>query len=264
MLDVHPPHAPTHTWRDFLIHIATIVIGLLIAIGLEQTVEYFHHRHQVTETHEALRREREHNRLAFAIDTAAFRYGVETMKNNLLVLTFIQQHPGTPEEKLPGLLVWTATVGPAEQSAWLAAQQTGITSLMPRQEVADNEHIYKKLSKAGEASGQFWRAVNMAGHYAYLDPDPSHLTPAQVDQEIILTEDCIEANFRLGVELRNLNDDHPDFSPAPSWPELFSSIGGKRSEQDSHKLTIAHALTSARLAATRSALKQAEEVSAPN
>ena len=25
MLDVHPPHNPTHTWPDFLIHIATIV-----------------------------------------------------------------------------------------------------------------------------------------------------------------------------------------------------------------------------------------------
>ena len=46
MLDVHPPHASTHTWRDFFIHIATIVIGLLIAVGLEQTVEYVHHLHQ--------------------------------------------------------------------------------------------------------------------------------------------------------------------------------------------------------------------------
>ncbi len=34
MLDVHPPHAPTHTWKDFFIHIATIVIGLIIAVGL--------------------------------------------------------------------------------------------------------------------------------------------------------------------------------------------------------------------------------------
>ena len=46
MLDVHPPHSATHTWKDFFIHIATIVIGLLIAVGLEQGVEYMHHRHQ--------------------------------------------------------------------------------------------------------------------------------------------------------------------------------------------------------------------------
>ena len=46
MLDVHPPHAPTHTWKDFFIHIATIVIGLLIAVGLEQTVEAIHRQHE--------------------------------------------------------------------------------------------------------------------------------------------------------------------------------------------------------------------------
>ncbi len=39
MLDVHPPEHTPHTWRDFFLHIATIVIGLLIAIGLEQSVE---------------------------------------------------------------------------------------------------------------------------------------------------------------------------------------------------------------------------------
>src|ERR1700679_625980 len=46
MLDVHPPHETAHSWRDFFIHIATICIGLLIAIGLEQSVEAIHHRHQ--------------------------------------------------------------------------------------------------------------------------------------------------------------------------------------------------------------------------
>jgi hypothetical protein len=37
MLDVHVPH-PTHTWKDFFIHIATIVGDLLIAVGVEQLV----------------------------------------------------------------------------------------------------------------------------------------------------------------------------------------------------------------------------------
>jgi hypothetical protein len=45
MLEVHAPHEAAHTWKGFLIHIATIVIGLFIAVSLEQTVEYFHHRH---------------------------------------------------------------------------------------------------------------------------------------------------------------------------------------------------------------------------
>ena len=46
VLDFHPPHHAANSWRDFFVHIATIVIGLLIAVGLEQTVEWVHPRHQ--------------------------------------------------------------------------------------------------------------------------------------------------------------------------------------------------------------------------
>src|SRR6202049_139743 len=52
MLDVHAPHKAVHTWKDFFIHLATIVIGLLIAVGLEQTVEHIHDRFKVRETRE--------------------------------------------------------------------------------------------------------------------------------------------------------------------------------------------------------------------
>ena len=57
MLDVHAPHETIHGWKSFFIHIATISIGLLIAIGLEQTVETLHHRHQLYELHESLRQD---------------------------------------------------------------------------------------------------------------------------------------------------------------------------------------------------------------
>jgi uncharacterized coiled-coil protein SlyX len=57
MLDIHPPHHAATTWRDFFIHIATICVGLLIAIGLEQSVEALHHRHQGAELRESLHRE---------------------------------------------------------------------------------------------------------------------------------------------------------------------------------------------------------------
>jgi hypothetical protein len=50
MLDVHPPQHAVTTWRDFFIHMTAIVLGLLIAIGLEQSVEALHrldHRHEL-------------------------------------------------------------------------------------------------------------------------------------------------------------------------------------------------------------------------
>lgn len=30
MFDIHPPHQPTHMWKDLFIHIATITVGPLI------------------------------------------------------------------------------------------------------------------------------------------------------------------------------------------------------------------------------------------
>lgn len=39
MFDAHLAHHAATTWRDFFIHIITIVIGLLIAIGLGQTID---------------------------------------------------------------------------------------------------------------------------------------------------------------------------------------------------------------------------------
>jgi hypothetical protein len=45
MLDVHPPEQTPHNWHEFFIHIATIVVGLVIAVGLEQGVEAIHRQH---------------------------------------------------------------------------------------------------------------------------------------------------------------------------------------------------------------------------
>ena len=63
-----PAHHAASTWRDFFIHIATIVLGLLIAVGLEQTVEHLHQHYQLRETREALERERKANEKDWADD----------------------------------------------------------------------------------------------------------------------------------------------------------------------------------------------------
>ena len=68
MLDVHPPHEAAHTWKDFFIHIATICVGLLIAVGLEQSVEAIHHNHQRHQLEEDLRAEAEANQQVIARD----------------------------------------------------------------------------------------------------------------------------------------------------------------------------------------------------
>ncbi len=45
-MEIHKPHA-AKTWKEFFIELGTIVIGILIAIALEQTVDYFRHVNQL-------------------------------------------------------------------------------------------------------------------------------------------------------------------------------------------------------------------------
>jgi hypothetical protein len=46
-VDVHLPEKSIRTWKDFLLHLLTITIGLFIAFTLEAAVQSMHHRHLV-------------------------------------------------------------------------------------------------------------------------------------------------------------------------------------------------------------------------
>lgn len=129
MLDVHAPHKTAHTWKDFFIHLATISIGLLIAIGLEQTVEYFHHRHQVAEMMEKLRTETLENREILQTDLKETDRVTSVVDANLSALAAIKegrdQSPFTPSP-LPD---WFGYV-PADTS-WLMMRDSALLSIVP-------------------------------------------------------------------------------------------------------------------------------------
>jgi hypothetical protein len=106
MLEVHPPDQAAHSWTDFFIHIATIVLGLLIAICLEQMVERIHEHYELRVAREALDREFQSNRANLASDERNWLETLARLKSNLLTLNYVREHPGTPQTALPGDLQW--------------------------------------------------------------------------------------------------------------------------------------------------------------
>jgi hypothetical protein len=220
MLDVHAPHAAVRTWKDFLVHIAAIAVGLLIAIGLEQTVEYFHHRHQVAELREALRVEREQNHLRLADQTAEFRVRVPIIQTNLAVFHYLRLHPGAPENELPGKVNWHNFGAPFIDYVWQTAQQTGVTAFMAQGEVRRNAELYRRLKICTESYAAFRVANTEARAYTVDDADLSHLTPDQIEDQIRLTRILLNRLYRYGSDLRNLSLANPDFASAPSVDEI--------------------------------------------
>ena len=166
MLDVHPPHEAAHTWKDFLIHIATITVGLLIAIGLEQTVELFHHRHQRHQLEAQLRIESLHN-----MNLALQNLDRLTEFQARIIAQYTELQAATSVHRTPQWLhrLSALNIKPAS-TAWVVAQQNATLGLLPLAEsqryvrvysVVDsvNSSLYDELSFIRKTDTALWPAL---------------------------------------------------------------------------------------------------------
>ena len=138
MLDVHPPHAPTHTWKDFLIHVGTICVGLLIAVGLEQMVEFFHHRHQIHVARERIREEARVNRRILLEDEK----DIERIESNLDRALVLVRTSGGAKSAVTEAPDFTFGLQGFYDEAYTSTRESGVLSLMPYDESAMYEDAY--------------------------------------------------------------------------------------------------------------------------
>jgi hypothetical protein len=61
-MDIHAPEGPTHSFKDFLIHIVIVTIGILIALGLEGVRETVYEHRIVRDARENFHAELQANR----------------------------------------------------------------------------------------------------------------------------------------------------------------------------------------------------------
>jgi hypothetical protein len=184
MLDVHPPHSPTHTWRDFLLHIATIVVGLLIAIGLEQTVEYFHHRRQLYEAREAIHAELEYNDKLLQESLTILFSTQQTMQRNAALL----RDPNTPAGTPTSALIYDDWgVGYPRSNAWQDAKANGAVEFMAPGERARADFIYGDSDLAEKFIMSWLEDNNIAAALAHRAPTIAGLTPQEREQLLQVT-----------------------------------------------------------------------------
>jgi len=255
MLDVHPPHAPTHTWKDFFIHIATIVIGLIIAVGLEQAVEIAHQHYELRETREALRQEFEANLPKLETDERNWLATAAELKNNLLVLEFIRTHPGVPQTALPGDLEWDQSAFLSDSTVWDAAQKNGITRRMPIEEATRSDGLYSLLNGLGQQSSATWLAINNAHHFDLLDTDPTHLSPQKLGEVIELTETALARHIEMGYSYGLMTMHFPDLPQYLTYAKI-DAIRPDALALDPKGLAAAHQLTRDRIQTAQAAIPE--------
>jgi hypothetical protein len=142
MLDVHAPHQAIHAWKDFLVHIVAITIGLLIAIGLEQTVEYVHHRHQRETIEQQMRMVFSDNVSSDAEDLkrlASMRAALAALRSDIEGRLRERNHDTTAT--LSGNLIATQIVVTPSMAPYESAKENGTVALLPVARI----RIYNRL-----------------------------------------------------------------------------------------------------------------------
>jgi hypothetical protein len=136
-MEIHAPHEPIHTKKDFFIHLFTITVGLVIALSLEGLVEYIHHRHLVAEARANIRQELTENHAAAQDDLGRLQKNIELQKANIQAIHGLHDHP-----KGQYSVTNSMSFNSMEDAAWRTARDTGALSYMPYDEVQRYSDIY--------------------------------------------------------------------------------------------------------------------------
>jgi hypothetical protein len=200
-MEVHPPEHPIFTWKQFFIHMTTVCLGLLIALGLEQGVEALHRHHQRHQLEADLRAE-----------------GIRNLHNAIIALESSdrtahwqsQQAQELDRAAAQGRIPVYIQAPPAlgklfsrpSDAVWTVAQSSTTLNLLPRSEAERYAHDYFNVHMATEHI----QRLNQLGQEhqelldtAAVDPHPGLLA---VDQNA--TFDLSRLNREQLARLRNI------------------------------------------------------------
>lgn len=141
-MEIHKPHA-AKTWKEFCIELGTIVIGILIALGLEQMVEGFHDRSRVAQARENIRSEIADN-LGLIASRDRTNGCISRRLDEVDVLIRASAAGALPQGP-----IWIGTpfLAAMADSQYTSATQSGAVSLMPNQEQSGYARIYAQFEQ---------------------------------------------------------------------------------------------------------------------
>lgn len=161
MLDVHPPHESVHTWSDFFIHIATIVVGL------EQLVELFHHRHQLQKAPEELRDELNANRRGATTQLDCV-HQVQAELNADMSLLLAHRATNQP---ITAKLNFDWSFRRSRSAAWNTNKLSGALDLMPHPELAHYDYTFTVGDVVMDSSEKWETEIEIAKAIATRSPN---------------------------------------------------------------------------------------------
>jgi hypothetical protein len=148
-MEIEVPLHPIMTWKQFFIHMGTIVLGILIALSLEQTIEWTHHRHQRHQLIEDMHEEAEENIKVIDEDTRLLNQELVTLRS------VVDRLNSAPIAKGVISIDISKEFGPQSQvenmtspsrGTWAVARDSGLVPLLKHEQA----RIYTRLDFEAE------------------------------------------------------------------------------------------------------------------
>ncbi len=178
MLDVHAPHVSIQGWRDFLLHILAITIGLFIAVSLESSVGWLHRRHLVHAAEVNLLSEIQANADALKEVAADVHDEQEALSRDVSTLNEIIKTHKTPPNASMQINFHLKAL---DNLSWKTAQSTNALSLMSYDRAKEYAAIYSLQEAFDTAEKQAGRdAILSLAPFLNLDKD-AVISPTDAD-----------------------------------------------------------------------------------
>lgn len=157
-MEIDLPRAPIESVKDFFIHIFTITVGILIALGLEQSLEAYHHYQLANEARANIVSELRDNKRE--VDNGL--KGVTTLNQqyrhalDMIELFIIHKQPKDASMTLAYPMTQLSS------TSWSTAQSTGALSFMNYQEVKNFSGAYTLQDQVQQQQQQQFQTYELA------------------------------------------------------------------------------------------------------
>lgn len=201
-----------HGVRDFFLHLFTITVGLLIALGLEGCVERAHQRHLVHEAQDSLRIEIQNNSRSIASALDELNNQQAELKHDVDVLKYIAANKKAPKNSSMRI---NFRVHSLTDVAWKTAQTTAAVSFMPYSQVQEYAGIYDLQGKLSSAEQLAVRDATMSlGPFLNGDKNESDPTAGEAVEERSRIEILEGQLFYVENLLKGLDAEYKKFLSA--------------------------------------------------
>jgi hypothetical protein len=139
-MEIHAPEGHVQSARDVLIHLGIVTIGILIALSLEQTVEWYHHRELAIEARENVLSEIRDNKKELESEVSLLT-GFNADARQVFDFVSDMLERGKSDIKTLRLRKYEPKLN---ATSWSTAQAVGAINYMPYGDVKRYAAVYRK------------------------------------------------------------------------------------------------------------------------